>query len=130
MRWTGIVIGVLVMLGCAVAFVSPRLILSLDRSVISAQSLYAIAALRIILGLIFVLTARASRWPWTLRALGLFVIIAGLTTPGFGVARTHAVMDWMANAGPPFVRLAALGGMAIGGFLVFAYRSRAPAPAK
>jgi len=48
------------------------------------------AALRIALGLVFVLAAPASRAPRTLRVLGVIVIIAGLTTPSFGVAHARA----------------------------------------
>jgi hypothetical protein len=86
------------------------------------------AALRIALGLVFVLAAPASRAPRTLRVLGVIVIIAGLTTPSFGVARARAGLAWSASAPPSFIRLAAGVGIATGGFLVYVFR--APAPAK
>ena len=50
--------------------------------------------------------------------LGLIVIIAGLATPWFGVARARAVVNWLASAGPLLMRLDAGVGIAIGGFLV------------
>ena len=49
--------------------------------------LYAIAALRIAIGLGFVLVAPRSRATRTLRGLGLILIIAGLSMPWFDVAR-------------------------------------------
>lgn len=85
--------------------------------------LYAIAALRITIGLGFVLAAPASRAPWTLRVLGLIVIIAGLSTPLFGVVRARAVVNWLASAGPLLMRLDAVVGMACGGFLVYVFRA-------
>ena len=130
MRLLGLVIGVLVILAGAIGLAAPDVLLSLGRSVLTPGGLYAIAALRIALGLFFVLAARASRAPRILRVLGVIVIIAGLATPWFGVARTRAILDWWAGAGLPFMRLAVCVAMAIGGFLVYAFRSPAPAPGK
>src|SRR5205823_7295160 len=113
---------VLVILRSAISFAAPDLSLSLERSVITPAGLYAIAALRIAIGLVFVLAAPASRAPRTVRALGLIVIVAGLTTPWFGVARARAVVSWLATAGPFLMRLDASVGMALGGFLVYVFR--------
>jgi hypothetical protein len=123
MRWLGLVIGALVILASAVSFAVPDLRLALERSVITPSGLYAIAALRIAIGLIFVFAAPASRLPRTLRVLGLIVIIAGLSTPWFGVARARAVANWLASAGPLWMRLDAAVGMAVGGFLVYVFRT-------
>jgi hypothetical protein len=123
MRWLGLAIGVLVILVSAISVAAPDLRLSLERSVITPVGLYTIAAMRIAIGLLFVLAAPASRAPRTLRALGLIVIIAGLLTPWFGVARALAVVNWLASTGPLLMRLDALVGMAIGGFLVYVFRT-------
>ena len=122
MRWLGLVIGALVILASAISFAAPDLRLSLERSVITPTGLYAIAALRIAIGLVFVFAAPASRAPRTLRVLGLIVIIAGLSTPWFGVDRAQAVLNWVASAGPLLMRLDAVVGIAIGGFLMYVFR--------
>jgi hypothetical protein len=123
MRRVGLVIGALIMLASAISFAAPDLRLSLERSVMTPAGLYAIAALRIAIGLLLMLAAPASRAPRALRVLGLIVIIAGLTTPWFGVARAREVVNWLANAGPLLMRLDASVGMALGGFLVYAFRT-------
>jgi len=123
MRWLGLVIGALVILASAIGFAVPDLRLSLERSVITPAGLYAIAGLRIAIGLVLVFAAPASRAPRAVRVLGLIVIIAGLLTPWFGVARAQAVVNRMASAGPLPMRLAALIGMALGGFLVYVFRT-------
>ena len=123
MRWLGLVIGALVILASAISFAVPDLRLSLERSVMTPTGLYAIAVLRIAIGLVFVLAAPASRAPRTLRVLGVIVIIAGLSTPSFGVARAQAVVNWLASAGPLLMRLDAVVGMALGGFLVYVFRT-------
>jgi hypothetical protein len=122
MRWLGLVLGALVILASAVSFAAPDLRLSLERSVMTPAGFYAIAALRIAIGLVFVLAAPASRAPRTLRVLGLIVISAGLLTPWFGVARARAVMNWLTTAGPLVMRLDAVVGMMLGGFLVYVFR--------
>jgi hypothetical protein len=123
MRLLGLVIGILVLLASAISFAVPDLRLSLERSVTTPAGFYAIGTLRTAIGLVFVLAAPASRAPRTLRVLGLIVIIAGLTTPWFGVARARAVLDWLASAGPLLMRLDACVGMAMGGFLVYVFRA-------
>jgi len=123
LRWLGLVIGALVILASAISFAAPELRLLLERSVMTPAGLYAIAALRIAIGLVFVLAAPASRAPRTLCVLGLIVISAGLSTPWFGVARARAVVNWLASAEPLLLRLDAVVGMAIGGFLVYVFRT-------
>ena len=122
MRLLGLVIGVMVVLVGAIILAAPDVLLALGRSVTTAGGLYAVAALRIALGLVFVLAAPASRAPRTLRVLGVIVIIAGLATPWFGVARVRAILDWWTGAGPSFMRIPAVVAIAIGGFLVYVFR--------
>jgi len=122
MRSFGLVIGALLILASAISFTAPDLRLSLERSAITPVGLYAITALRIAIGLGLVLAAPASRAPRTLGVLGLIVIIAGLSTPLFGVARARTVVNWLASAGPLLMRLDAVIGMALGGFLVYVSR--------
>ena len=123
MRLLGLVIGALVILVSAISLAVPDLKLSLERSAMTPTGLYAIAVLRIAIGLVFVCVAPASRAPRTLRVLGLVVIIAGLMTPWFGVTRAQATLNWVASAGPLLMRLDAVVGMALGGFLMYVFRT-------
>ena len=125
MRRIGQVIGWLVVLGSAVAIAAPGFLLARERTWITPGVLYGIGGLRIALGLFFVIAAPVSRVPWALRVLGIFVIAAGLLTPWFGVARTHALADWWSGAGLWTLRLAAGVAMALGAFLVSAFRAPA-----
>ena len=127
MRLIGLGIGVLVILVGAVGVVAPDVFLSVGRAMITPGGLYAIAALRIAIGLVFVLAAPASRAPRALRVLGVLVIIAGLATPWFGVARSLAVLDWWASVGPSLRRFEAGVAVPLGGFLVYVFRPPAPA---
>ena len=124
MRLLGLAIGVLEVLANAISFALPHLRLSLEGSVMTPAGLYTIAIFRTALGLVFVLAAPVSRAPRTIRVFGLMVIIAGLATPWFGVARALAVLNWVASAGPLLMRLDAAVGIALGGFLVYVFRRR------
>lgn len=125
MRLIGLVIGAFVILAGAIGFAAPDLRLALESWVMTPAGLYGITALRIAIGLVFAVAAPASRAPRTLRVLGIVVIIAGLMTPWFGVVRSRAVLNWLANAGPLLMRLDASVGMAIGIFLVYVFRAPA-----
>ena len=122
MRVLALIIGVVALLVSAVSFAVPDPRLALERSVMTASGLYVIGVVRIVIGLVFVFAASASRAPRTLRVLGLIVIIAGLSTPWFGVDRAQAVLNWVASAGPLLMRLDAVVGIAIGGFLMYVFR--------
>jgi|SRR5579871_2393778 len=122
MRWVGLAIGAFVIVAGAIGFAMPDLRLALENSVVTPAGLRAIAALRIAVGLVFMLIAPASRAPRTLRVLGVVVLVAGLMTPWFGVARSRAVLDWLGQAGPWSMRLDATVAMALGGFLVYVFR--------
>jgi hypothetical protein len=121
MRRIGIAIGALVILLGAFSFAAPGLRISLDRLVMTPAGFYAIAAERVVVGLMLVFAAAASRAPRTVRLLGLVLIIAGLATPWFGVARAEAVLNVVADSGAWLLRLDAAVGIALGGFLVYVF---------
>src|SRR5437870_4336753 len=114
MRPVALVIGALVVIASAITFAAPELRLSLERSVMTPAGLYAIAGLRIAIGLVFMFAARGSRAPRTLRALAAIVMVAGLITPWFGVDRARAVANWITSAGPWLMRLDAVAGLTLG----------------
>jgi len=126
MRLVGLGIGALIILVSAISFAVPDVRLSLEGFAITLTGLYVIAVLRIAIGLFFIVAASVSRAPRTIRVLGVLVIIAGLSTPWFGVARARAVVNWLANTGPWLMRLFALIGMALGGLLIYAFRTPTP----
>jgi hypothetical protein len=122
MRWFGLAMGALLILVGAITITVPGLRLAFERSVITPNGIYAITAVRIAIGVGFVLAAPASRKPRLIGVCGLIVIIAGLSTPWFGVTRAQALMNWLENTGPLLMRVDAVVAMAIGVFLVYVFR--------
>jgi hypothetical protein len=121
MRSLARAIGALVVVASAISFAAPGLRLVAERAVLTPAGLDAIAGVRIAIGLVFVLAAPASRAPWTLRVLGVVIIVAGVMTPWFGVTRARAVLDWWATASPLLMRLEAGVAIACGGALVYLF---------
>jgi hypothetical protein len=88
--------------------------------VLTPRGLYAIAVLRVGIGLVLMLAAPISRSPKTLRVLGAVAIVAGITTPLFGVGRARAIVDWETTQGTALLRVVAALVVALGGFIAFA----------
>ena len=118
MRRLGLVIGALVILASAISVAAPDLRLSLEGAVMTPVDFTRCRRQNLRSGWC---SSRqpASRAPRMVRVLGLIVIVAGLTTPWFGVTRARAVLDWLKSAGPWLMHLHAGVGMALGAFLVY-----------
>jgi hypothetical protein len=120
MRSLALLVALFVMAVGMVGVFTPDSLLAVGRYVVTPGGLYAVAALRIGIGLVLMLAARITRAPRTFRALGAFVIVAGLATPLFGVERSRAILDWEATHGTALIRVGAGLGVILGGFIAFA----------
>ena len=110
---------VIMIIGIA-GLIAPDRLIAAGRSVITPVGLYAIAALRVGMGLVLMLIASTSRAPKTIRTLGAVVFLAGLATPLFGVDRSRGIADWAAVQGPTLLRGVAGVILAIGSFIAWA----------
>jgi len=128
MKWLALFIAGVMMIAGLVGILAPDRLLALRQYVVTPVGLWAIAALRIAIGLVLIQVARISRAPRTLRALGAVVIVAGLATPFFGVERSRAVLDWAATQGRALMLVEGCVALALGVFLAFAVTARRPAP--
>ena len=119
MTLVALILSLLVAALGALGVVSPRRLLDIARHFTSPAGLYAAGALRVVLGVALFLAAPGSRWPDVVRVLGIFIAVAGLSTPLFGVERSRKVLDWWSARGPAFMRVWAGFGLAFG--LLLAY---------
>jgi hypothetical protein len=120
MRSAALLVALFVIVVGIVGLVSPDSLMTVGRYVITPAGLYAIAALRVGIGLLLILVAPISRAPRTLRALGAVVVVAGLTTPLFGVDRSRAILEWEATQGTALLRAGAVVALTAGALLAFA----------
>jgi hypothetical protein len=89
----------------------------------TANALYVIAAVRVMFGAILLWVAPASRTPKILRIVGVFIIIAGLVTPFFGVERARAMFEWWSTQGSLFTRAWAIVAVVFGLLIAYAVTS-------
>jgi hypothetical protein len=120
MRSLALLVALFVILVGMAGLITPDSLMAIGRYVVTPVGLYAIAALRVAIGLVLMLVAPISRVPRTLRGVGAVVLVAGLATPLFGVERTRAILDWESTQGTALIRVGAGLALAIGGFIAFA----------
>ena len=119
MRLLTLLFALFIMVVGLVGAFMPDSLITVGRYVLTPVGLYAIATVRVGIGLLLMLVAPISRAPKTLRALGAAVLVAGLATPFFGVARARAIFDWEVAQGTALIRVTAGLVFAIGGFVAF-----------
>jgi hypothetical protein len=92
----------------------------------SPVTLYPAVALRLVMGLVVIFAATASRAPKIMRALGGLMCLQALTATVLGADHARAVMEWETMQGTAILRVGAAVALAAGGFMLFAltgYRS-------
>lgn len=112
-----------------VGVVSPPLLLEFAPTLLTPGALYVVAVVRVILGLVLVWVASASRAAMTFRVFGIIIIVAGVLTPFFGVERARAVFDWWSLQTPLFMRASAALAVVFGLFVIYALTPRRQAAA-
>jgi hypothetical protein len=122
MKTAAALIGLVVIAVGVMGILVPDALVTMGRYVVTPVGLYIVAIVRIGVGIVVIGASRASRFPRTLRVFGALVLVAGLTTPLFGIERSVAVLNWESAQGPAFIRLVAVLLVALGSFIVSAVR--------
>ena len=86
--------------------------------------LYTAGAIRIVMGLIVLLSATASRAPKVLRLLGAVMCMQGLSATLLGPEHARTVLEWEATQGPALLRVGAAVALVAGVFMAFAVTGR------
>jgi ribose/xylose/arabinose/galactoside ABC-type transport system permease subunit len=120
MRYPALLVAAFITVVGITGVFAPDRLFENGRYVATPGGLYAIAAIRLAVGVVLLLVAQRSRTPRLLRTLGAIVLVAGLATPLFGVERTRAILDWESTQGTGLIRAGAVLALALGGFLAFA----------
>ena len=127
MRRIAQLFAVLMMAFGALGIVLPDIFFESVQAVQLPPLLYLAAAIRVVVGVVFLLVARQSRFPGTIRALGFFVIVAGLLTPFVGAQVLQVVLAWWQTGGPLLIRLVGCVVMIVGASIFYAMSvSRTP----
>jgi hypothetical protein len=120
MQLVALALSVLVALSGALSFIAPVRALDIARVFDSRGGLYAIAAIRLVLGAVLFLAGPGSRQPGVVRVFGVLIGVAGIITPFVGLDRQRRLLNWWSARGLGFQRAWAAVGFAFGLFLVYA----------
>lgn len=114
-------VGVLVFLASAVGFVNPGWLVSRVSSAWGrSRSMHAAVGARILIGVIFILAAPATKFPLTFQIIGYAAIGAAAILLFIGKERIGRLLAWFTKCPQSLMRLWLFLGMAAGAFIVYA----------
>lgn len=120
MKLVALLFGIFVIAIGSLGIVVPELFVSAVSFFQAPPAIYAAAVIRVVVGIVLMRVAPASRAPMTLRVLGFLIFIGGILTPFIGIQFARQIFDWWTAGGPVLVRVWACVGLAIGIFIVYA----------
>jgi hypothetical protein len=113
-------VGVLIFLASAVGFVNPGWLVSRVSSAWDRSwSMYAAVGARVLIGVIFILAAPATRFPIAFQIIGYAAIAAAVILLFVGKERIGRLLAWFTKCPRSLMRLWLFLGMAGGGFIVY-----------
>ena len=124
MKWVALLFGLFVVALGSVGIAVPEVFVVAVGFFQAPPAIYLAAAVRVVVGIVLIRVAPASRAPRLLRVLGILIFIGGLVTPFIGVQLAQQIIEWWAAGGPALVRGYASVGLAVGLFIVYAVAPR------
>lgn len=98
----------------------PEGLLGLAKYSHTSTGIYVLAIVRMVLGVLLLLAAKATRTPKTIRVIGILIFAAGVATALMSPERAQLLGNWMLEHGPDFLRIAACFPFAVGLFILVA----------
>jgi hypothetical protein len=83
----------------------------------TSTGIYVLAIVRMVLGGLLFIAAKATRTPKTVRVIGIIIFVAGVATALISAERAQLLKDWWLSHGPDFLRIAACFPLAVGFFI-------------
>jgi hypothetical protein len=123
-RMLATILGCLMMLLGLAAVVVPDRVLPFARFTTTPSGVYVAAGIRLLIGLILLMAAGASRFPKVLRVLGALVVLGGIATVLVGTAGAQAISARLFNYGATIIRGIGVFVLAVGSFVVYAVTVR------
>lgn len=113
--------GILIIGMCAWGLVAPKALIGWVLKVWNRPwAIYFAIAMRIALGVLFILAADETRYPQVFNIFGYLMIIAAIMIAIVGRKRLDTFIQWWVDSSPMFARAWLLFGMAFGAFIIHA----------
>jgi hypothetical protein len=114
------VIGLLILTVGVIGMVVPSALQWIAGRLESPRAWYALAVIRVLLGVLLLVVAKSSRAPRALRVVAFVPLVAGLAIPLVGVSWARATVEAWSLQGPGVLRLSAIPVLLLGGFIAYA----------
>ena len=95
----------------------PEGLMALAKYSFTATGIYVAALVRVVMGALLFVGARATATPNAVRVIGVILIAAGIATAFITGARADALRDWWLGHGADAIRIAACLPLTVGLFL-------------
>tara|TARA_R110001583_G_scaffold17310_5_gene70153 strand:+ start:1395 stop:1790 length:396 start_codon:yes stop_codon:yes gene_type:complete len=114
--------GILLLFAGLLLLINPEIIIGWIKNNIENTSLYITAiVVRLVLGIIFIVAAKESKYPRVFKFLGYLFLIAALIFIFIGQESFQDFMSTLIPNFKPFVPFSGLLSIAFGGFLIYAF---------
>jgi hypothetical protein len=114
-----LVIGLIIIVTGLAVLVKPARLKDLLYILLEKDWFRMVAALRVIIGVLFLFAAGGTRSPIFVSVMGILFILAGVLIPILGTARLRSLASWWIKRRDLVLRLWALVALALGGVLVW-----------
>ena len=117
MKFIALLIASLMILFGLTGVLWPEGLMDLLKYSFTSSGIYALAVVRMVLGALLLVAAKATRTPKTVRVIGVIIFAAGVATALISVERAQMLKDWWVSHGPDSLRIAACIPLAVGCFI-------------
>src|SRR3979409_1347061 len=107
MKIIALLIATLMILLGLVGVLWPEGLMDFAKYTFTATGIYVAAIVRMALGILLLVGAKATRTPKTVRVIALIILVAGVATALITVERAQLFRDWWLGRGPDALRIAA-----------------------
>lgn len=102
--------------------IKPEIIFDWIENNMESTSMYIFAiVVRLVIGALFIVAARESKFPGVMKILGFLFIIAAIVFVFIGQESFHDFVNSIIPEVKPYARVSGLLGIAFGGFLIYAF---------
>lgn len=84
------------------------------------RGLYLAFVFRAVFGVLLIVAAGSTRFPWAVGVIGGLALISAVAIPLLGYARLRTFVDWWVARSPGFIRAWSVVACAFGAFLIYA----------
>ena len=113
-------IAILIIIECIIIMIKPSLYKQALEFIQKGLWLYLAGAIKIVVGIVFLISARECGIPWIIIVLGILTLAGGLSTFMIKMEKWKALLEWIRVKPDIAIRMLGLCGLVFGAVLLYA----------